>query len=248
MTDPPSLSIGTLAALAAIAVLAGLVRGFSGFGTALIYVPLAGMVLPPLWVLVTMTVMDLVGPLPNVPRAWREGRPRQVALLAAAAFVGLLPGLWLLSRMSPDAFRWTVSLLCLATVALLASGWRWRGRMTPPVVAGVGVASGVLGGVSGLAGPPVILTYMAAPLPAATVRANVLLFLVLWDVLFGAVLLVQGRLDAAAVAVGAVLIVPYTLANVAGARLFDPTRERAYRLTAYLLIVAAAFAAMPALR
>jgi uncharacterized membrane protein YfcA len=242
---PADLSHPDLALLAATAIVAGLVRGFSGFGTALIYVPLAGTILPPLWVLVTLTVMDLIGPLPNLPRAWRDGQPRQVAGLGIAALAGLLPGLWLLDQMAPELFRWTVSALCLATVALMMSGWRWSGRMTPLRLGGIGCVSGFLGGISGLSGPPVVLSYMAAPLPVAVIRANVLMYLVFWDALFGATLALQGRLAFGALLIGAALIPIYLGANYLGAQLFDPSREKLYRAISYGLIALAAVTALP---
>jgi len=241
----PDLPAGDLIWVACAAVLAGLIRGFSGFGTALIYLPLASMSLPPIWVLVTLTVMDLVGPLPNVPRALRDGRPREVVVLAGAAALALLPGLFVLDMLGDDGFRWMVAGLCLVTVVLMASGWRWSGRMTSRRTASIGGLAGFLGGVAGLPGPPVILAYMAAPLPAAVIRAHILLFLVLWDIIFGATLWATGRLSAEPVWLGVVLIVPYLLANIAGAKLFRPERERLYRRTAYVLIAAAAFAALP---
>ena len=239
------MGAGDLIWVACVAIVAGLVRGFAGFGTALIYVPLASIVLPPVWVLVTMTVMDLIGPLPNVPRAWREGRPREVGVMALAAGAALIPGLWALDRLPGDGFRWIVASLCLLTVALMASGWRWHGRMSRPVIAGTGALSGFLGGVSGLSGPPVILIYMSSPLPAAVIRANVLLYLVAWDAVFGGVLAATGRIDVEPLLVGAGLILPYMAANVAGARLFRPSRERAYRAVAYAVIVGAALMALP---
>ena len=49
----------------------GLVRGFAGFGTAMVYLPVAGQILPPFEALTTLMVMDLIGPLPNLPRAFR---------------------------------------------------------------------------------------------------------------------------------------------------------------------------------
>ncbi len=241
----PDLTAGDLIWVASVAVLAGLVRGFSGFGTALIYVPLASLSLPPLWVLVTLTVMDVIGPLPNVPRALRDGKLRDVVLLGVVAALALLPGLWALGRLDDTGFRWVVAALCLATVALMASGWRWTGRMSPPVILGVGATSGFLGGLSGLAGPPVILTYMAAPLPAAVIRGTILLYLVLWDVIFGTVLFARGWLEWPMLALGAGLAVPYLAANMVGARLFDPTRERSYRLVAYAIITGAGLMALP---
>ena len=241
------LSASSLGWLVAVAIVAGLVRGFSGFGTALIYVPLAGLVLPPIWVLVTLTVMDLFGPLPNVPDAWRAGRPRQVALLLCAAVPGMLVGLWVLDRLPPEGFRWIVSAICLGTVVAMAAGWRWQGRMGPGAVAGIGTTSGLLGGVAGLAGPPVVLAYVAAPLPVAAIRANILLYLVGWDVVFGTMLAVQGRLSPGPLALGAALVLPYLAANVIGARLFRPDAQRLYRLSAYALIAGAALAALPIL-
>lgn len=245
----PDLGVGTadLIWVAGVAILAGLVRGFSGFGTALIYVPLASLALPPLWVLVTLTVMDLIGPLPNLPRALRDGRPRQVLLLATAAAATLLPGLWLLDRLPVEGFRWTVAGLCLVTVALMASGWRWSGRVTPATAGVAGGLSGFLGGLSGLAGPPVILLYMAAPLPAKVIRANLLMYLIAWDAIFAGALALTGRLTLAPILLGAFLILPYLLANWVGGRLFaaGPTNDRAYRIVAYLLIIGAAFLAMP---
>ena len=45
---------------------AGLVRGFSGFGTAMIYLPVASQFLTPFEALITLMVMDFFGPLPLV--------------------------------------------------------------------------------------------------------------------------------------------------------------------------------------
>ena len=238
------LPAGDLIWIGGAAVLAGLVRGFAGFGTALIYLPLASLSLSPIWALITLTVMDLIGPLPNVQRAWREGRPREVGLLVVAAAVTVLPGLWVLQAIGTLGFRWLVAAICLLTVAALVSGWRWTERMTRPRILAIGGTAGFFGGAAGLPGPPVILAYMAAPLPASSVRANVLLFLVAWDMLFGAVLFLSGHLDTAAVILGAALIPPYLIANITGAWLFRPHRERAYRILAYVLISASAVMAV----
>lgn len=239
------VSAGDLLWLALIAVAAGLVRGFSGFGSALVYIPLAATMLEPIWVIVTLTVMDLVGPLPNLPAAIRSGRPREVALLGAVAGMFLLPGLWALDRLDDAAFRLIVATLCLGSVALMASGWRRRGGTPPALLMAGGAASGFLGGVSGLAGPPVILLYMSSASPVASIRANILMYLVLWDAILMAVLGMQGRLSVAPLALGAALIAPYLIANVIGARLFRPGRERLYRRAAYVVISAAALSALP---
>ena len=117
---------------------------------------------------------------------------------------------------------------------------------TSAVVFGTGGIAGFLGGVSGVVGPPVILFYLAGPSPARAVRANILMFLLLVDFALLFYFALIGRLEGHAVAVGLILIVPYTLANIAGAAVFNERYERLYRGTAYLIIAGSAVAGLVA--
>ncbi|PWE34124.1 sulfite exporter TauE/SafE family protein [Maritimibacter sp. 55A14] len=225
--------------------LGGLVRGFSGFGTAMVYLPFAGAVLEPVWALTTLVVMDLIGPLPNVPRALRDGHARDVLRLGLGALAGLPLGVGFLVAVPPEVFRYAVSLISLLLLALLAGGLRYRGAMTRPLVFGTGALGGVLAGGAGLPGPPAIMLYMARPLPAAAIRANLLLYLLLTDLLMLAVFGLSGLVGTAPVLVGAVLALPYTFANIAGAAIFKPERQRLYRAVAYLVIAASALRGLP---
>ncbi len=74
--------------LVAAAAVAGLVRGFSGFGTAMVYLPVAGQILTPFQALTTLMVMDLIGPLPNIPNAIRTGHKRDILRLSAGNVLG----------------------------------------------------------------------------------------------------------------------------------------------------------------
>lgn len=226
-------------------VLAGLVRGFSGFGTAMIYLPLAGIVLDPFILITAMVVMDLIGPLPNVPRAMRDGDLGQVGLLALGMVVGLPFGVAILMVIDAETFRWLVSLLIFALLAVLISGSRYRGPGDRRAVVGAGFLGGLAGGAVGLAGPPVIMFYMASHLAVSKVRANILLILVLTDVALLVAYGFSGKLLISGVILGAVVAGPYLLANVIGARAFDPGREGMYRGAAYVIIAASAFLGLP---
>lgn len=234
-----------LALLAGAAFAAGLVRGFSGFGTAMVYLPVAGQVLSPFAALVTIVIFDLVGPLPNVPRALRDGAPRDVLRLVAGLVITLPLGLYTLTLVAPEVFRYAVSLTAFCLVACLIMGLRYRGRLTPPLIYTTGGLSGFLFGIAGLPGPPVILLYMASTLPAYVVRANTLLFLFLCDVALLPTLALLGRLDGSAVLIGGLLIAPNVAGNVIGARLFRPGHERTYRWVAYAVITASALSGLP---
>lgn len=225
--------------------LAGIVRGFSGFGTAMVYLPIAAQVLPPVWVLVTLLVIDVIGPLPAIPRALRDGHPRDVMRLGAGALIGVPLGVAVLLLLAPEIFRYAVSILTGVLLALLISGFRYHGQVGKPLIYGTGAIAGVLGGAVGLPGPPVILLYMTRPLPAAVVRANAMLFLILTDILLWGVFAANGLLEWTPILLGLVLVPVYLGAVAIGSALFDPARERLYRAVAYTIIAASALSGLP---
>ena len=93
------------------ASVAGVVRGFSGFGTAMIFLPVAGQILSPFEALTVLMVMDLIGPLPNAPRAIRDGHPGDVARLGLGLFIAYPIGIALLAIADPNFFRYAVSIV-----------------------------------------------------------------------------------------------------------------------------------------
>ena len=240
-----ALAFDGLIWLVAGTLLAGFVRGFSGFGTALIFMPIAGQLMPPIWALTVLVVMDVFGPLPNLPRARRDGDLREVGLLTLGMALALPLGLMVLSAIQPEVFRYAVSILALFVPVLLIAGLRYRGPLNAPVLLGTGAASGFLGGVVGVPGPPVILLYLASSRLAAQVRANILMYLVAFDLVLIAILAVQDRLESVPVILGLLLALPVMLANMAGAAIFRPERERQYRAVAYVVIAAAAISGLP---
>ncbi len=225
--------------------LAGLVRGFSGFGTAMVYMPIAAQVLPPIWVLITLVVYDIIGPLPAVPRALHDGHPRDVLRLGAGALVGVPLGVAVLLVLTPESFRYAVSVLTLVLLILLVSGVRYRGAVGRPLIYGTGGLAGFLAGAVGLPGPPVILLYMARPLPVSVIRANTMLFLILADLLMLAVFGLNGLLSRTPILLGLGLAPVYLGAVALGSALFDPARERLYRAIAYVIIAISALSGLP---
>ncbi|MDJ0824953.1 MAG: sulfite exporter TauE/SafE family protein [Rhodobacter sp.] len=226
-------------------LLAGLVRGFTGFGTAMVYLPFAGQVLDPVAVLVTLLVIDLFGPLPAVPRALRDGHPRDVLRLGAGALIGVPVGVAILVALNPETFRTAVSVLTLILLTLLVSGLRYRGHVGKPLIYGTGAIAGLFGGAVGLPGPPVILLYMARPLPVEVIRASTLLFLIVADILMLGVFGFRGLLAAGPLMVGALLILPYFAAVALGSYIFDPRHATIYRWTAYAIIAGSALGGLP---
>ncbi|WP_417207943.1 TSUP family transporter [Antarctobacter sp.] len=231
--------------LIAAAFLGGLVRGFSGFGTAMVFLPVAAPILGPFGAILALTIMDLFGPLPNLRRAWGSVEKPDLWRLLAGCALALPVGLWVLTRVEPEVFRYAVSLVSLGMVAVLLLGLRYRGAVRRTMVAGIGAAAGLLGGVAGIPGPVVILFYMSRPLPVAVIRATILLFLFFFDILIVGYMTGMGRVSLAGAALGLALALPNVAGNWVGGGLFRPDQERLYRAAAYLLIAVAALSGLP---
>ncbi|MGB0967756.1 MAG: TSUP family transporter [Halocynthiibacter sp.] len=225
--------------------LAGFIRGFSGFGTALIYLPFAAQILTPFEALTTLIIMDLIGPLPLVPQMWRDSHRRDVLRLAGGMALMLPLGLYILSLIAPEIFRYLISGVTLVLLFLLISEVRYPGELKKYMIWMAGGLGGFLAGVAGIPGPPVILLYMASQHTVSVVRANIFLYLLLTDILMLGVLWLYGELIPSAIWLGLVIAPVYLLANVVGAAIFKPEFERGYRILAYIVIGGAAISGLP---
>lgn len=235
--------IGLLLAVAA----AGLVRGFSGFGAAMVFVPIAGVLTDPETAVVLLMLTDGVLSLPMLIPAARLCVWREVLPLAAGAALTTPFGAWLLVALDPVVTRWVISLLILAAVGLLALGWRYHGQPRLLSTVGVGAASGLTGGLAGLTGPPVILFWMAGQHDAARLRANTVMFFGFTGVFSAISYVVAGLLTAERVA-GAITLLPvYAVALALGIWLFRFATDRFFRRLAFTLCAFAAISGLPLL-
>lgn len=240
-----SLLTPDLLLLTCAALTAGTVRGFAGFGTALIYLPIAGIVLDPVSAIITMATMDVLGPLPILRRAAPDTHRGDLMRLVMGTLLALPLGLAALFVLDPGLFRTLVSIVSLTMLGVLMFGWRYSGTLRPRAVFGTGAAAGFLGDIAGIPGPPVIFAYMASPHPARVIRANTTFYLFFYDCAILCMMLIAGRLAPEPVLTGLLLAIPGMAGNILGARLFIPGYERLYRAVAYALIFAAAMVGLP---
>src|SRR5450755_4668059 len=125
---PTDVTTGTALAICVIAFVSGAARGFSGFGSALIFMPLASSMASPRLVAALLLVIDFVSAAPLVPNAWKDADRKATAIIVAGALVGVPLGTFFLSRLDPVTTRWIISGFVAALLLLLLSGWRYRGK------------------------------------------------------------------------------------------------------------------------
>src|ERR1044072_8725966 len=116
---------------AVVACIAGTVRGLAGFGAALIMTPIfSALYGPPVGVALCL-MLEIAVALPVVPGVVRLVDWRRIGLMLIAAAVGVPFGNLVLTHSEPEPMRWAISAIVLGAVALLASGWRYKGKPRP---------------------------------------------------------------------------------------------------------------------
>src|SRR6476646_4172451 len=103
---PKDVGLTIAMALCAVAFVSGTARGFSGFGAALIFMPLASSLAAPRLVAALLLVIDFVAAAPLVPNAWRHADRKATAIMVLGALIGVPVGTWLLTRLDPVTTRW----------------------------------------------------------------------------------------------------------------------------------------------
>lgn len=240
-----ALAVPGLPWLVATLMVAGIVRGFSGFGSALIFVPVANIFLPAADVIAIITIVGIGGMAALLPRAMKTAELKEVSILGLAAVLTVPMGLWAMTQVDHDIVRWAVSIVAAVMVGSLVLGWRYRHRLNLMGMIGLGGAAGAIGGLTGLTGPAVILFYLANGARAAIVRANTIVFLSILDVVVVSNMALGGLLSVDLLVLGLLLSVPYFLAARIGQAMFDPKYEKTYRTMAYLVIALAVVTGLP---
>ncbi len=240
-----NLSDPRLVAIALVGALGGLVRGFSGFGAALVYVPLVSAVYSPPVAAATIFLVSLVFAAPFTIAAFPRCDWRSVLPLVLSASVMVPVGAAALVLLDPKLMRWIISAIVLAGLAMLMVGRRYHARPRLPVTLGVGAIAGLFGGAGQMSGPPVVVYWLSGPGSAATVRANLMVFFTLTSLTSGVTYYLQGLFSARALAVAAVAGPAYGLAMLAGSRLFRLASDQSFRRIAFLIVALAAVIGLP---
>jgi uncharacterized protein len=239
LTDPAFWIVALTAFVAAV------VRGFSGFGAGLIFMPVAAAFFGPKSAAGILYVIDSILILPFVARAVRVADWPDVIPLAIGAVVAVPLGVFALLHVDPIPLRWGLSLTILVSIGALAAGLRYRGPTRVPLSLGVGAVAGFLSGVAQIPGPPVLIYWLGRRVVSATMRANAIVFFLFSTVISGIGFFYAGIFTAEVMAKAAALFPVYAIGIFAGSRLFGRASETTYRAIAYATILAAAIVSMP---
>ncbi|WP_161962487.1 sulfite exporter TauE/SafE family protein [Nocardioides speluncae] len=223
-------------------LLAAVTQAVSGFGSALVAVPLLALAVGPATAVVAATLVSL----PLTAGAWRRERAhvdvRLARVLTVAGVLGMPLGLIALARLDDRSLTALVAVGLLVVVALM-----WR-DVTLPTGRGALWASGVTSGLlltsTGMNGPPLVLSLQGAGLAPRRFRATLQAVFFSQDLVAVAAFAVTGHLHATtwAVAAGGVAGLPAGWAI--GNRIFHALSAERFRAVVLAGLVVTATVAL----
>jgi uncharacterized membrane protein YfcA len=240
-------STRALILLIATAFIAALARGFSGFGGALIFVPLASAAVGPQAAAPILLVIDGIAQLALLKNAWRQANRREVGIMAIGALAGIPLGVAILAHVDATTLRWAIAVLIVAMLALRMSGWRYHGQPSTATTIGVGFSAGILSGAVQTAGPPVVAYWLGGSSSVLTVRANIILFFFCTTAVACISYVATGLLGPDVLLLSALTAPGYALGMFLGTRMFGLASDAMFRRVCFVLIAAAAVISLPVL-
>lgn len=226
-----------------IVAIAGIVRGVSGFGGAMVIAPALSVLVDPVSAVVHALALEAVAAVAVLHRLWHRLEARTLMLIGLPALVTIPLGGLLLVGLEPGPIRTMLALTVIGFSTAMLLGLRFTGEPRTGPAAAVGAASGVLFGATSMGGPPVILYLLSGPSGHATTRANLMAYISAASAVALILPWQAGQIDGATARSVGLLILPYLAAIWAGARLFPLIDERLFRrLTLVFMIGVSVFA------
>jgi uncharacterized membrane protein YfcA len=226
--------------LTVIVVLAGIVRGFSGFALSAMVMATAVFILPPIELIPMLWWLEMSASMLMLKGGWADAdRPTAYGLVIGST-VGWPIGLWLTTTLPVE----TSKVVALSIIVVLAISQLAKLRLsflaTPAGLYGTGVVAGIVSGLAHVGGMVVAFYVLASDASARSMRGSLVLFLFLGSVASMVVLLIFGVMDFSGLARGLVFALPTVLGVFIGQQFFTERLAPFYRPFCLILLVALA--------
>ena len=220
-----------------VTLIAGLMRGFAGFGSAMLMAPIFAILFGSAEMVVTVVAIELVVSLQLFPQVRRHADWKVLTPMSIAACLAMPAGVWLLASVDKNTIVTAVSAVIVAFVLLMWTGWKYTGRRSAVATVIVGGVSGAMMATTSVGGPPVLLYLLSGNDPPQVNRANIVTYYFLTQFLLIVIVLVTGVAGTDALVRAVVLFPVMVLRAWAGGRLFHGlASERLYRNVALTIL------------
>lgn len=231
----------------AVAALGAFVQGASGFAFALIASALWAWLIEPQVLAPTVVMTSLLGQLSSLVRVGGKGGKTRFARAGPfllGGTVGTPLGVMLLPLFDASSFRLAIGVVlvsyCVLTLRrgmlpVVAGGGR-------PADAGIGALCGIMGGATGVSGPPIVLWCSMRGWDKETARATYQVFFVGIGLVILAFHVASGLVDQRSLRLVAMASLPIVLFSWLGGKAFGRLDDDGFRRMVLWLLLASGLA------
>jgi uncharacterized protein len=227
-----------------IVSVAGLVRGMTGFGGAMLMTPLLSALIGPTQAVVTALILEIGGASVMFPEVLPKVRWRMLGYLTLPALLTVPLGGYILLTVDPSVARKMIAAVVVFFSGIMLLGWRYSGSPRPLPSMALGSLVGVLLGATSVGAPPVIIYLLSGPDPIVVTRANLTIFVSAISIIGVAMLAVAGAITWRLALSAGFLTMPFLFATWLGGKLFRRSSEPTARRFALTVMISVAVASL----
>jgi len=157
-----------------VVIFSGFLRGFIGFGSGLLMVPILSYFYSPVFAMVFNIVIEIPATIYLTFVGAKKCNFKEISPMMFAMMLTIPFGTVFLVSVDEQVIKILMSVLLIFFVILIASGWRLKTTVTKYILILGGIISGLMQGATGMGGPPYVTVLLSKNDSDEVARANIL--------------------------------------------------------------------------
>ena len=158
-----------------VILFAGFIRGFLGFGSGLITIPILSYFYSPIFAMVFNIAIEIPATIYLTYVGSKSCRFKEISPMFFTMMLTIPIGTIFLVSVNEQLIKIIMSILVIFFVVLIATGWKLKAAVTNYVLTISGVISGLMQGATGMGGPPYATVLLSKGDNDEVTRGNILI-------------------------------------------------------------------------
>ena len=158
-----------------VILFAGFIRGFLGFGSGLITIPILSYLYSPVFAMVFNIAIEIPATIYLTYVGAKSCKFKEISPMFFAMMLTIPIGTIFLVSVNEQLIKIIMSIFVIFFVVLISTGWKFKATVTNYVLTIGGVISGLMQGVTGMGGPPYATILLSKGDNDEVTRGNILI-------------------------------------------------------------------------
>ncbi len=158
-----------------VILFSGFIRGFLGFGSGLITIPILSFLYSPIFAIVFNIIIEIPTTIYLTFIGAKTCRLKEIMPMFLSMMLTIPIGTLFLVSANEQIVKIFMSVLVIFFVILIASGWRLKATITKYILLLTGIISGFMQGLTGMGGPPFVTILLSKGESDNITRGNILI-------------------------------------------------------------------------